>query len=92
MGPVRGPFRRYYTPYEVAIHNSAEDCWVSFLGKVYDLTQLIQVSTCEGAVAEEALARSRQYDAATSCLFVQVHPGHLAEPIIQAAGNDLSHW
>ena len=30
----------YYTPSEVAAHNSETDCWVSYLGKVYDLTQL----------------------------------------------------
>ena len=29
----------YYTPSEVAAHNSETDCWVSYLGKVYDLTQ-----------------------------------------------------
>jgi len=38
-GPA--PHRRYYTPAEVAIHNKENDCWVSFLGKVYDLTPLI---------------------------------------------------
>ena len=36
-------YRRYYTPYEVATHNCMEDCWVSFLGGVYDLTPLIKV-------------------------------------------------
>mgnify|MGYP001557732043 CR=1 FL=1 len=32
---------KYYTPSEVAVHNTLEDLWVSFLGKVYDLTPLI---------------------------------------------------
>ena len=31
---------RYYTPGEVALHNVPSDCWVSYLGKVYDLTLL----------------------------------------------------
>lgn len=31
---------KYYTPNEVAVHNTIEDLWVSFLGKVYDLTPL----------------------------------------------------
>lgn len=32
---------RYFTPSEVAAHNTAEDLWVSFLGKVYDLSPLM---------------------------------------------------
>ena len=36
---------RYYTPKEVAVHSSDDDCWVSFLGKVYDLTELVMVRT-----------------------------------------------
>jgi cytochrome b involved in lipid metabolism len=43
MGPVKGTIRRYYTPYEVAQHNTPDDCWVSFLGSVYDITRLIKV-------------------------------------------------
>ena len=35
--------RRYYTPREVAAHSSDDDCWVSFLGNVYDLTELHMV-------------------------------------------------
>lgn len=34
--------QRYYTPNEVSVHNTLEDLWVSFLGKVYDLTPLCQ--------------------------------------------------
>jgi cytochrome b involved in lipid metabolism len=30
--------RAYYTPFDVAIHNTANDLWVSFFGKVWDLT------------------------------------------------------
>mmetsp|Transcript_41562 Transcript_41562/g.131015 ORF Transcript_41562/g.131015 Transcript_41562/m.131015 type:complete len:109 (-) Transcript_41562:339-665(-) len=34
--------RTYFTPNEVASHNSSQnDCWVSFLGRVYNLTDLI---------------------------------------------------
>ncbi|XP_013393112.1 cytochrome b5 domain-containing protein 1 [Lingula anatina] len=33
---------KYYTPNEVAVHNTLEDLWVSFLGKVYDLTSLCE--------------------------------------------------
>jgi len=39
MAPPKG---RYYTPYEVSSHNTAKDCWLSFLGGVYDVTELVQ--------------------------------------------------
>eukprot|EP00439_Symbiodinium_sp_Y106_P050358 s1466_g6.t1 len=44
-------------------HNTSHDCWVSFFGKVYDLTPLL-----------------KEYD------------GPLAQPIIAAAGSDISFW
>jgi len=31
---------KYFTPNEVSVHNTQKDIWVSFLGKVYDLTPL----------------------------------------------------
>lgn len=31
----------YFSATEVAKHNVEEDCWVSFLGKVFDLTPLL---------------------------------------------------
>ena len=31
---------KYFTPNEVSVHNTLKDLWVSFLGKVYDLTPL----------------------------------------------------
>jgi len=55
--------QRYYTASEVMAHNRADDLWVSFFGRVYDLTNL---------VAE--------------------NPGHLVQPIVDAAGTDISHW
>ncbi|TPX68769.1 hypothetical protein SpCBS45565_g02892 [Spizellomyces sp. 'palustris'] len=33
---------RYFTPAEVEMHNAPEDCWVSWLGYVYDLTPLVE--------------------------------------------------
>ena len=32
----------YILPAEVAIHNKTNDIWVSFLGKVYDLSSLVE--------------------------------------------------
>ncbi len=34
--------RNFYTPAEVALHNTADDCWVSFFNQVFDITRLIQ--------------------------------------------------
>ena len=58
--------RRYYTPFEVSQHKTADDCWVSFFNKVYDLTLLIQEN------------HGNQLN--------------LCEPIIKAAGTDITHW
>ena len=54
---------RYYTPDEVKLHNSANDCYVSIFHEVYDLTR-----------------------------FIQENYSPLMEPIIKAAGTDISHW
>ncbi|XP_063786890.1 cytochrome b5 domain-containing protein 1 [Pseudophryne corroboree] len=37
MSPTRAP---YYTPREVSVHCTPSDLWVSYLGRVYDLTRL----------------------------------------------------
>lgn len=31
---------KYFTPKEVSLHNTLGDIWVSYLGKVYNLTPL----------------------------------------------------
>lgn len=33
---------KYFTPKEVAVHNTVDDLWLSFLGKVYNLTPLCE--------------------------------------------------
>ncbi|KAK9863721.1 hypothetical protein WJX84_005729 [Apatococcus fuscideae] len=58
MGPIR-----FFTPAEVARHNTIWDCWVTFLGQVFDVTSL-----------------------------VKAQPGPAAQPIIKAAGTDISSW
>ena len=39
--PAPYKLRNFYTPKEVAAHNSAGDCWVSLFNCVFDLTLLI---------------------------------------------------
>lgn len=34
---------RYFTPNEVTYHNTIDDLWVTFLGKVYNLTPLYEM-------------------------------------------------
>jgi cytochrome b involved in lipid metabolism len=57
------PAQGYFTPAEVAVHNTHTDCWVSFLGRVFDLTNV-----------------------------VADNEGILTQPIVAAAGADISHW
>jgi cytochrome b involved in lipid metabolism len=40
--PSKAKRPKFFTPNEVGVHNTAKDIWVSFLGKVYDLTPLIE--------------------------------------------------
>mmetsp|Transcript_3122 Transcript_3122/g.5306 ORF Transcript_3122/g.5306 Transcript_3122/m.5306 type:complete len:227 (+) Transcript_3122:176-856(+) len=54
---------QYYTPHEVSMHSAPDDCWVSFLGGVNNLTQ-----------------------------FIKANEGPLVQPLIRAAGQDISHW
>ena len=61
--PAPSRRHRYYTPDEVKVHNSANDCYVSIFYDVYDLTK-----------------------------FIQENYSDLMEPLIKAAGTDISHW
>ncbi len=56
--------RNYYTPKEVAAHNTHDDCWVSLFNQVYDLSKLIHDNY-----------RKPECD-----------------PIVLAAGTDITHW
>ena len=40
LAPTRK--HRYYTPDEVRLHNSANDCYISIIYEVYDLTKFIR--------------------------------------------------
>uniref|UniRef100_UPI00398EA53A cytochrome b5 domain-containing protein 1 n=1 Tax=Pristiophorus japonicus TaxID=55135 RepID=UPI00398EA53A len=55
---------RYYTSGEVAAHSTLGDLWLSYLGKVYDLSPLVE----------------------------QFKGDILLKPILEAAGQDISHW
>ena len=48
--------RRFYTPKEVAAHNTKGDCWVSFFDKVFDLTLLLNKNSTDTACDPIVLA------------------------------------
>ena len=72
---------RYYTPSEVAAHNTSSDCWVSFLGKVYNLTPLCEEHS--GIIVNTAHYRDHSSRSVGSVLL---------KPIVTHAGKDISHW
>ncbi|XP_028338957.1 cytochrome b5 domain-containing protein 1 isoform X3 [Physeter macrocephalus] len=99
-GLVAGPDfeyfqRRYFTPAEVAQHNQPEDLWVSYLGNVYDLTPLAQEYKGKGHTLGQrrgcvwGVLGSWMASIDGSCSF----PGDLLlKPIVEVAGQDISHW
>jgi len=60
------PLRRFYTPEEVAYHNSAKDCWVSINYKVFDLSELI--SKNRGPLTQPIIDVSQQSVSIELCL------------------------
>jgi len=71
---------RYFTPSEVAVHNTSSDCWVSFLGNVYDLTPLCEEHS--GTMIGDCKSILNDYLAGNVLL----------KPIVAHAGKDISHW
>ena len=45
--PTKKVAATYFTPAQVALHSSPEDCWVSWLGCVYNLTDVIKAHAGE---------------------------------------------
>lgn len=54
--------QRYFTPAEVAAHNTAADLWVSFLGRVCDLTPLMNQFKGQGVLCVLTVARTVHAD------------------------------
>lgn len=86
---------KYFTPNEVSVHNTADDLWVSFLGKVYNLTPLCEkykgkyfINT---AICVCNFSEHNNIDN-TFCFVLILKGDVLLKPIIQSAGKDISHW
>mmetsp|Transcript_16506 Transcript_16506/g.35887 ORF Transcript_16506/g.35887 Transcript_16506/m.35887 type:complete len:227 (-) Transcript_16506:311-991(-) len=68
---------RYFTPHEVSMHSAPDDCWVSFLGGVYDLTKFIKLN--EGPLVQPFVRNAGQdishwFDKETSDIKTHVDP------------------
>ncbi|KAL0022828.1 hypothetical protein WJX79_005008 [Trebouxia sp. C0005] len=69
--------RRYYSPFEVSQHNAPQDCWVSILGQVFDITPLVKAQ--QGIAAAPLVAAagtdiSHWFDAKTGDIKLFVDP------------------
>lgn len=68
----------YIAPFEVVVHNKENDCWVSVLGKVFDITPLIKQYEGQACVKPLiALAGkdlSQWFDAKTGAIRHRIHP------------------
>ncbi|XP_078033098.1 cytochrome b5 domain-containing protein 1 [Augochlora pura] len=69
---------KYYLPSEVAVHNSAIDCWVSYNGGVYDLTDLCKkwagTREIQVLLAHAGKDISHWFDHETNDIKYHVHP------------------
>ncbi|XP_071945079.1 cytochrome b5 domain-containing protein 1-like [Antedon mediterranea] len=69
---------RYYTPNEVLAHSTLQDIWISFLGKVYNLTPLCEKYTgdvlLKPIVAEAGKDISHWFDKKTKDIRSHVDP------------------
>lgn len=70
-----------FAPFEVVIHNAPVDCWVSFLGKVFNITSIIRqyIHTDQENIIKPLLAfagkdLSHWFDEATGELQHFLHP------------------
>lgn len=68
----------YIAPFEVVIHNKLHDCWVSFLGKVYNITSLLKEFEGQDCIrpllAFAGKDISNWFDAKTGDIQHYIHP------------------
>ena len=84
--PKEYQLRRYYTAADIAEHNTSHDCWVSFYGKVY----VAWIPLFNSLILSIRLEHSSRAKDLTPLL--AEYQGPLAQPIIAAAGSDISFW
>ncbi|KAJ8725951.1 hypothetical protein PYW08_004134 [Mythimna loreyi] len=92
--------QQWYTPAEVAVHNTPTDCWVSANGKVYDVTNWIadQFKICE--CAKTCSCPNKNWycnDCVEYCPcfkrgFFYCDGKRLGMNLLMHAGKDLTYW
>jgi hypothetical protein len=68
---------KYFTADEVAMHNCAEDCWVSIYDVVYDITSLIEANRdilAEPLIKEAGKSISHWFDQKTRDIKTYMDP------------------
>ncbi|KAK2583307.1 hypothetical protein KPH14_009309 [Odynerus spinipes] len=69
---------QYFLPTEVAVHNKTSDCWVSYNGNVYDLTELCKLwlgrQEIEPVIAHAGKDISHWFDHHRNDIKYYVHP------------------
>ncbi|KAJ8722390.1 hypothetical protein PYW07_003570 [Mythimna separata] len=92
--------QQWYTPAEVAIHNTASDCWVSANGNVYNLTPWLEeqirlckcTKTCSCPTKNWFCNDCVEYCPCFKRGYVYCDAKRLAMTILMYAGKDLSYW
>ncbi|CAB3221300.1 unnamed protein product [Arctia plantaginis] len=93
--------RQWYTPAEIAIHNTSKDCWVSLNGTVYDLTSWLENQFRVCKCTKECSCKVKNWFCNDSCVeycpcfkqgYLYCDAKRLAMSILAYAGKDLSHW
>ncbi|KAG6463928.1 hypothetical protein O3G_MSEX014159 [Manduca sexta] len=93
--------QEWYTPAEVAIHNTASDCWVSLNGKVLDMTSWLEEQFRLCHCKKSCSCQVKSWYCGDDCVeycpcfkrgFVYCDGKRLAMTIVAYAGKDLSHW
>ena len=77
MSKIKRP--RYFTPNEVSLHSTTKDIWVSFLGKVYNLTPLIE----EHSGSSKLFLLPNNNHLLIAYLFIYITSFHLYPNILQ---------
>ncbi|CAG9865236.1 unnamed protein product [Phyllotreta striolata] len=69
---------KYFAPFEVVIHNKPDDCWVSLLGKVLDVTPVIRQYAGQRCIAPLLTMAGKDvshwFDETTGDIQHYVHP------------------
>ncbi|CAH4037102.1 cytochrome b5 domain-containing protein 1 isoform X1 [Pieris brassicae] len=93
--------QQWYTPAEVAVHNTATDCWVSLNGKVRNLTPWLEQQFKLCRCIKSCSCPINNWYCRDECVeycpcfkrgFLYCDAKRLAMTILAYAGKDVSHW